>query len=85
MANIIIFLKKDLDFTKLMQSIASVASKKKIIFVHLYVHGKIGTHSSSRSFLQGMNAFSLTFMLCERRSERRSKNARSPILCRPSI
>ena len=69
----------------LMWSIASVASKKKIIFVHLNVHGKIGTNSSSRSLPQSMNAFSLTFMLCERRSERRSKNARSPILCsRPS-
>ena len=63
-----------------MQGIASVASKKKIIFVHLNVHGKVGTNSSSRSLPQSMNAFTLTFMLCERRSERRSKNARSPIL-----
>ena len=29
-----------LHFTKLMQGIASAASEKKIILVHLFVHGK---------------------------------------------
>ena len=37
----------------------------------------MGTNSSSRSHWKSMNAFTKTFMACERRSERRSNERRS--------
>ena len=37
----------------------------------------MGTNSRSRSHSKSMNAFTMTFMACERRSERRSYERRS--------